>query len=408
MDNIAGPPVEGDNFFGRDLDVAAFVDTLRNHDILLLGPRRIGKTSFARAVMTSLVHVGWNVLEINVATCVDERGFIEKLNKAIDANARSGVSQVWSSLQGSLNKLTRRIQSVKVPVPGAGSLGIDLKSAEDEDWSNLASDTLRVMGEIDQPWLIYIDELPIFLYNIIRNDSAQGVQRVRRFLDWFRNDVRGLPECHQMRWLITGSVGLDTLVQRHGMADTINSLKHESLTPFSETLAADMVQKLAQRYELAFSADDAKALVQAVQWPQPYYLQLVFNVLRQLGAQHGKAPASLINDAMTQAVQPGTDNDFHHWEERLEMQLGPSDAGHAIALLTASSSIQGARPESLLVTLQGRTPNDTEEAQTKKFIELRDVLLRDAYWAERQDNGVRHYGFRLELLRLWWVRRHLL
>ena len=51
MDNIAGPPVEGDNFFGREADINALRALLEHHDLLLLGPRRIGKTSIARALM---------------------------------------------------------------------------------------------------------------------------------------------------------------------------------------------------------------------------------------------------------------------------------------------------------------------------------------------------------------------
>lgn len=97
------------------------------------------------------------------------------------------------------------------------------------DWTKVACDLLRLIVQAEQRWLIYVDELPILLFNIIRNDPQTGVQRVRRFLDWFRNDVRALPDARQVRWLVSGSVGLDTLVQQHGMADTINSMRHQTL-----------------------------------------------------------------------------------------------------------------------------------------------------------------------------------
>lgn len=45
MKNIVGSPVEDGDFFGREAELAYFVDLLRQgNDILLLGPRRIGKT----------------------------------------------------------------------------------------------------------------------------------------------------------------------------------------------------------------------------------------------------------------------------------------------------------------------------------------------------------------------------
>ena len=83
MDNIAGSPVEGDNFFGRQAEVARQVEILANDDILLLGPRRIGKTSLARAVMAALRAEGWLTIEVNVASCIDERGFLDKLDVAL-------------------------------------------------------------------------------------------------------------------------------------------------------------------------------------------------------------------------------------------------------------------------------------------------------------------------------------
>ncbi|MBS0601261.1 hypothetical protein [Plasticicumulans sp.] len=43
--NTIGPPVEDGDFFGREPKLAGFGEMLRlDNDILLLGPRRIGKT----------------------------------------------------------------------------------------------------------------------------------------------------------------------------------------------------------------------------------------------------------------------------------------------------------------------------------------------------------------------------
>jgi len=38
MENIAGPPVEGSNFFGREDDLGAMRETLEQHDITSAGP----------------------------------------------------------------------------------------------------------------------------------------------------------------------------------------------------------------------------------------------------------------------------------------------------------------------------------------------------------------------------------
>lgn len=411
MDNIAGTPVEGANFHAREADVARLRETLDNHDILLLGARRIGKTSIARAVMLVVRGEGWRAIEINVAECQDERGFLAKLEITLKPELASLTDKFKGGIGEMIEAVGNRIKSIKVSVAGLGALDVGVGAGETEDWTQIANDLLRLIVKAERRWLIYIDELPIFLFNIIRTDQQNGVQRVRRFLDWFRNDVRAMPEARTVRWLVSGSVGLDTLVQQHGMADTINSMKHEGLEAFSNEVAVAMLGKLAQRYQMTLSADDAIKLVAAVLWPQPYYLQLAFNHFRSLM----RAPCGvggiddLIARTIDKMVQPGGDNDFHHWEQRLIIQLSTADAAHSLALLNlAAKTPEGARAESLLAELHGRMQNSTADEARRVFIVLRDILQRDAYWWPDASTGHKRYRFRLEPLRLWWLRRNTL
>ena len=410
MDNIAGSPVEGDNFFGRKDVVSDLRGILHHDDILLLGPRRIGKTSTARAVMSKVRAEKWQAIEINVASCQDERGFLEKLDSALKPVMTSATSQAWQAVAEKLKSATARIKTAKISIPGGGGVTFDIGNQDVEDWASIGIEVLALIAQAEEPWLIYVDELPIMLFTIIRNDSTNGVRRVRRFLDWLRNDVRAIPGNNKVRWLISGSVGLDTLVQEHHMSDTINSLSHQGLSPFSEEEAIKMLYTLAESYKIQFVEADAKKLVHAINWPQPYYLQLAFNHLRNLIRSSPNVDIStLIDNAVDKLIQPGSDNDFHHWEQRLTLQLSIADANHAQALLTdVAQDINGRRAVDLLVNFQSRMPNATEEDVKKTFIRLRDILERDAYWWADESNGVKRYKFRLEPLRRWWLRRNSL
>jgi hypothetical protein len=411
MDNIAGTPVVGKNFFGRDKEAAVLVETLVNHDVLLLGPRRIGKTSIARAVMMLVKAKSWQAVEINVASCKDERDFLQKLEEVLAPELASLSTKIIGSISNVMSSITGRIKSLEIPIPGAGTLGVGLgNNANTEDWTNIGCDLLRLISQVEQRWLVYVDELPIMLFTIMRNDPTNGVQRVRRFLDWFRNDVRALPGAQAVRWLVSGSIGLDTLVQQHGMADTINSLSHRSLPPYSEPVAVDMLNTLAKSYNIVLEAVDARAIVNALNWPQPYYLQIAFNYLRELAQTNPTTKLSdLIEPAIAKMIEPGSDNDFHHWEKRLIDQLGHANGGHARALLTiAAKDPNGARPEMLLAALQERIPNVPPEDALAAFIDLRDILVRDAYWWSDPTVVVKRYRFRLEPLRRWWIGRNTL
>lgn len=185
MKSIAGSPVEGEDFFCHGSIVARLQEILANDDIVLLGPRRIGKTSVARAVIQQVRAVGWRAIEINVASCVAQRGFLAKLETALKPVLSSLTARTAGAMGDALGALGRCIKRVSSPLPGAGSLGVELGDGGAEDWTQVACDVLQLIAQME--------------------------------------------EC----WLISGSVALDTLVQKHGMADTINSLSHQGRSPFA-------------------------------------------------------------------------------------------------------------------------------------------------------------------------------
>ncbi len=411
MRNIAGPPVEGENFFGREAEIEIMLETLQDQNVLLLGPRRIGKTSFARAVMRRLQDQGWRVIECNVGKCSSEKDFTGKLIRAIKDVTRSWPGRQWDALRQNVTGFLNRIEAIGGTVPGGGGAKLGLRQGAEKEPLTVALEALRELGKTQERWLLYIDELPIMLYNILGKDGTDGckaseaVDKVRNFLAWLRYEALGASAAQ--RWLITGSVGLDTLAQQNKISDMIQGIKHETLQPFSKAEAVAMLQKLAATYsEVGMNEQNAQALVEAVQWPQPYYLQLVFNHLRTLRRSKGLPAAELIEAAIEEALRPGQDNDLHHWRDRLFLQLGRRNGGHASALLYRAARIpEGERPELLFTTLQERMPDDDEDTQRELFSSLRDILIRDAYWWEEERDNVRRYRFRLELLRRWWVRK---
>lgn len=50
MRNIVGKPVSGADFFGREGELQSLIEALRNQHVLLLAPRRVGKTSLLFAL----------------------------------------------------------------------------------------------------------------------------------------------------------------------------------------------------------------------------------------------------------------------------------------------------------------------------------------------------------------------
>lgn len=408
MDNIAGAPVEGKNFFGREQAVQRLMETLHQHDVLLLGPRRIGKTSLARRVMVVAAQSQWRVVEVNVAGCKNEADVLTKLNNSLASVVSPRLSKIKSSAGKLIDKLPLP-DKLRVKHPEGLSYEVGLRGRTPGDWIEIADTLLQSLAQAGPRLLIYVDELPIFLFNLIKRDKENGVGRVRRFLDWFRNDLRGASGTGTVRWLLTGSVGLDNLVQQHGMADTINTLRHKNLEPFSESEAIGFLQTLAANYSASLSKVEALAAVTVLRWPQPYYLQLFFHEWRDRGmAPVGGNPQGWAEQLMEQ-MTASANNDFQHWEQRLSIQLSPTDADLAQILLDYSSrSPQGVRAETLLAFLHEQVPTASPQEARRTFGRLRDILVRDAYWFADESSGEKYYRFCLEPLRRWWMRRNSL
>ena len=61
-----GPPVIGEDFYGRDVELDRAEVLIQDNNLMLAAPRRVGKTSFAKRLMDVQCAKGWNTIFIEV------------------------------------------------------------------------------------------------------------------------------------------------------------------------------------------------------------------------------------------------------------------------------------------------------------------------------------------------------
>ena len=67
ISNKIGPPVEGDDFFGREKEIHKANRLLdSSHSLLLSAPRRIGKSSLAKRLIEEKKNHGWKCVYIDL------------------------------------------------------------------------------------------------------------------------------------------------------------------------------------------------------------------------------------------------------------------------------------------------------------------------------------------------------
>jgi hypothetical protein len=385
MKNVIGQVVSGENFYDRAREQAQFWQALDTDNLLLLAPRRVGKTSLMRRMAETAGQHGYRVAYADVSDCRNQRAFVERLYRIV---LQSGDSDtLWKRIAESpLGQTLRRVKSA-----GGYGFQVQFEAAPADDWAALGEQLAQALhGLEDERWLIQIDELPVFVLRLL---ESSGRDAVHEFLYWMR---RLRLDYAQVRWLLAGSVGLDTVTARLNLADAINDLHIVSLGAFSDDLAEGLLQELAATYGIDLSEAVRRHIVVRCGWPTPYYLHLLFSYVRDR-----KQPTiDDVERAVEDLLSPNHKGYFDYWRQRLQQELGNPDASHASQLLTAACREPEGASREVLSQVLGAFVTDPS-AREEKLGYLLDVLYGDGYLVEQRGR----WRFRFPLLREFWVRR---
>jgi hypothetical protein len=386
INNVIGRPVSGEDFFNRISELGRIWARIQHNNILLLAPRRVGKTSLLRRLESDGGR-GFEAVYVSVAGFGSEIEFISRLYEAVASRARgaqavrSALGRVWARLP--------RLGKLEVPVV----FKAEFLAPAAQDWRVLGEELLGVLRTTEQRWLFLVDELPLFVMELLRESRS----RARSFLTWFRECRTDQKVDDSARWLLSGSIGLDTLAVRERFTDTINDLASEVLGPFSADDADRFLVALAESHEIQLSPEVRTRILVKVGWLIPYHLQLLFSTLVD---RKVTTPRILdVDEGYQRLLEPAHKNSFDWWQQRLVDELGQPDAAHALAVLAAVARDDGGASRGVISELLAS--RGVLDDQHRRF--LLDALESDGYLVVNDGD----YQFRSPLLRDYWCARVL-
>ena len=375
-----GRLAEGEAFFDRKKIMERAWDLLRTSNLLLLAPRRVGKSSLLNRMREQGSAEGFNTLYLSVPDAENELDFIKRLVRAFrDADwARGGwVASFMSKLPADLEVVLKT--------------GLLELKASNFDWRRPAEELETLLKGADSNTLLLIDELPLLVGSIVRQD-ASGYS-AERFLQWLKR----LREQYRPRWFFAGSIGLDSVARKLRLSGTIHDLQPIELGEFSMEIARDYLLRRGHFHGWELTPETIEAILRAVEWPIPFHLNLVLEELRTLvGEGNGAASPELVEMALGRLMVNGRTH-FYHWDERLGKMLDSRFQQYSEMILSlACHQLEGVKVETIELRLSREVSDDGERKEM--LHQLLDLLISDGYLVRHQD-GVR---FRSALLRRYW------
>lgn len=393
MNSATGRWVSGDDFFDRKRELQILETRVRDRNhVLLTGQRRMGKTSIVQELGRRLEADGWIFLFVDVEGADCSEDAIAEIAKAVHE-----IRTIASRFAAGLKRIiTERIEEVS-----AAEFRVKIRAGLNEgNWRRHGEELFRACAEHDRPVLLVIDELPIFLKRMFKEDD--NAQRVDGFLSWLRGVIQVLGNDAPVL-IVSGSIGLEPLVRKLGIPDRINHFYSYRLGPWDSETCVECFSRLAESY--AFSIEDgvAKAVYNALGIGIPHQVQSFFARLRDFAVMQDRDKVTVkdVNDVYRDyLLGPSGQNDLVHYEKRLKDVLDDQSYTIAMVILAEAAVKDGFTPAARrsLVRLYSKLVDDV----AARITDVLEILVHDGYL----ETDVEGHRFASRLLKDWWSARY--
>ena len=379
ISNKIGPPVEGEDFFGREKEIRKANRLLdSNHSLLLSAPRRIGKSSLAKRLIEEKKQQGWKCVYIDLEETTTEEGFLRLVIEAFKKN------EIWKQLTEGMSKglvsVLDRIEKISL---GPVDLNIGKREEQEDLYKNL-----KELIKHDEDTFIVVDELTLFLG--ILNKSENGAEKVAFILNWLRS-LRQVSKTN-VRWLFCGSVGLRNFTSAMNLGYTINDLMEFGLGELTREEAEGLLSGLCKSEDMEMSEELINYTLEKLHWNIPYFIQVIFSKLAE--EYEDEVTKESIDIAYNKLC---SENYLSTWSERLSEYREYEVPARQILKALSTQSVGLERDAMLNILMTGQDASKVEEVDyiLSKVLEM---LENDGYILKM--DSIR--TFRSPLLRDYW------
>ncbi len=391
MSVISGPAL-GADFFDREEEVNAIMRSLRNDNILLVAPRRYGKTSVMRAVERKLTERGCVSLYLDVMHVNSPKDFVFWLAVAA-FDARKERETFLENLKSSFIHLGELLHEVEVSTSGFKAKftkGVK-EEINDDNWPSKGNDILNAIKQLSEKdcVCIIIDELSECVNNIKKRDEEQA----RQFLQWLRSVRQTMFE--DLKFIVGGSVSFKGIVRSFGSLAWIDDLKSIDISGFSEEVALQFIKQAFDDRGWEYTEEMGLKILDCVGEPYiPYFISIFLSMIFEEDERwlSEKDIEELYTSKLLGAHGRGY---FDYYRQRLGIYYGRELAKAAEEILKEACLTDEGYPKALAFDLFRRATGIENE---EKFMNLLCDLENDFYITFDGEQ----IRFQSKVLRDWW------
>lgn len=375
-----GNPVRGDNFFKREILIEKLWDMIESEsNILLVAPRRVGKTSIMQ-YLEDYPKENYHFIFLNTESVNSENEFFKRL-----------LYKLLSSdfIKGSI-KLLSNIKEHSPVIKKFGKDGIELDYDKEFDY---LKEFLIIVDKIDldeQKLIFLLDEFSQTVENI-KNDV--GEREAIHFLHKNRELRQDDLIDKNIRFIYSGSIGLENIVRRIKSSKTINDLVPIKVNPLTKNEAEEMIYLLLENVDFTLDNEQIDFILEKIEWLIPFYIQLIIQAIKDFQKDNNLAEINrdVIEEAFSEMITQ--QNYFENWHSRLKTLFKVDEYNFAKELLNK------------IAELKVIESNKIRDIAVKYNIEdqYKDItssLVYDGYINNNED--IKIYRYNSPILRMWW------
>ena len=392
MRNIIGQAVIGDDLHGRDYELDRLWEHLgQGEHIQMLAPKRVGKTSLMLELHRA-PRANWDVIYVDVEGGDGPADCVASVLAGLAADPKYQTRFEAMPFSKGVKDLLRGV-SVGASL---SVLQVELKRAIGSEWGHAADQLQARLTSLDDAGdklLIILDELPILISRMLRHDRKHEAELLLARLRHWRQAPALRNKVHT---LIGGSIGLEGILRRAGLSGLINDLVPFRLNSWDRSTAVEFMKELARSCNFPLDDGSIARILDLLDDPVPYHLQLFFSALRDASrGDPSRVSPELIDQCFEERLSgPGGTAHLDHYEKRLEIALDEGECRMAYDILGRACRGKGGVAFADL--------EDLRRQGSETFHSVLGDLEADGY-LKREDRGLL---FRSNLLRAWWRKRH--